>query len=218
MSAKKQKTIVFVCTGNTCRSPMAEILLREHLKKRGLKGFSVCSAGIAVKDGDKINPLSKQALEENGITAEDFSSTALDDKILRDAFAIVCMTEKQREILMDMRWNALRKTGAEDIENNVRSFAEITGYEILDPYGKDIECYRYVFGLIEAGMSALVEKLELAKYAQVPKPRKPRASTTAKKQTATNVAPKKRGRPKKSETATKTSTTKKQNKKTKGDN
>lgn len=189
MSAKKQKTIVFVCTGNTCRSPMAEILLRERLKKLGLKGFSVRSAGIAVKDGDTINPLSKQVLEENGFTAEDFSSTALNDKILRDAFAIVCMTEKQREILMDMRWNALRKTGAEDIENNVRSFAEITGYEIIDPYGKDIECYRYVFGLLEAGMSALIEKLELAKYASVPKPRKPRASTTAKK----------RGRPKKTE-------------------
>ena len=204
MSATKQKKIVFVCTGNTCRSPMAEMILRERLKKLGLKGFSVCSAGIAVKDGDTLNPLSKEVLEENGFKAEEFSSTALNDKILRDAFAIVCMTEKQREILMDMRWNALRKTGAEDIENNVRSFAEITGYEIIDPYGKDIECYRYVFGLLDAGMSALIEKLELAKHATVPKPRKHRSSTPKKQSTAT---PKKRGRPKK--------TDKKENDKTK---
>ena len=204
MSATKQKKIVFVCTGNTCRSPMAEMILQERLKKLGLKGFSVCSAGIAVKDGDTINPLSKEVLEENGFKAEEFSSTALSEKILRDAFAIVCMTEKQREILMDMRWNALRKTGAEDIENNVRSFAEITGYEIIDPYGKDIECYRYVFGLLDAGMSALIEKLELAKHATVPKPRKPRSSTLKKQSPAT---PKKRGRPKK--------TDKKENDKTK---
>lgn len=204
MSATKQKKIVFVCTGNTCRSPMAEMILRERLKKLGLKGFSVCSAGIAVKDGDTLNPLSKAVLEENEFTAEDFSSKALSEKILRDAFAIVCMTEKQREILMDMRWNALRKTGAEDIENNVRSFAEITGYEIIDPYGKDIECYRYVFGLLDAGMSALIEKLELAKHAILPKPRKPRSSTPKKQSPAT---PKKRGRPKK--------TDKKENDKTK---
>ena len=188
MATTKTKKIVFVCTGNTCRSPMAEALLRAHLKALDLKGFSVCSAGIAVKDGDTINPLSAKVLEEKGIEAKAFSSTALGDKLLREAFAIVCMTEKQREILMDMRWNALRKTGAEEIENNVKSFAEITGYEIIDPYGKDIECYRYVFGLLDAGMQALVEKLELKKHARIPKPRKPRA-----KQAPT----KKRGRPKK---------------------
>ena len=192
MATAKTKKIVFVCTGNTCRSPMAEALLRARLKILNWKGFSVCSAGISVKDGDTINPLSAKVLEEKGLETKEFSSTALDDKILRDAFAIVCMTEKQREILMDMRWNVLRKTGAEEIENNVKSFAEITGYEIIDPYGKDIECYRYVFGLLEAGMQTLIEKLELEKYAKKPQPRKPRAKTTEQ-----NSAPKKRGRPRK---------------------
>lgn len=183
MARRSKKKIIFVCTGNTCRSPMAELLLKERLKALKMEGFSVLSAGISAHKGDSINPLSKQVLSENGIDCEAFLSTKLTEKNLREAYAIVCMTEKQREILLDMRWNALRKTGAVEIENNVRSFAEITGYEVLDPYGKDLECYRYVFGLLSAGMSPLIEALELRKHAWEPVAKKKTAAkkTVAKK-------------------------------------
>ena len=63
-------------------------------------------------------------------------------------------------------------------ENNVYSFAELVGYEIPDPYGKDIACYRYVFEQLARGMSALIDKLSLRAVA---------------------TQPKKRGRPKKAE-------------------
>ena len=180
MAARKRKKIVFVCTGNTCRSPMAQLLLDKRLKELELKGFDVRSAGTAAKKGDAINPKSAQVLQENGIACENFLSTKLTEKLLLDAFAVVCMTERQREYLMDMRWNALKKAGKsmDDAENNVYSFAEITGYEILDPYGKDLDCYRYVFGLLAAGMSQLTEKLDLKGNAWE---RKPKAGTTSKK-------------------------------------
>ena len=163
MAARKKKKIVFVCTGNTCRSPMAQLLLAKYLAEQKLKGYDVRSAGTAAKKGDTINPKSAQVLSENAIVCESFSSTKLTEKLLLDAFAVVCMTEKQREYLMDMRWNALKKAGRslDEAENNVYSFAEITGYEILDPYGKDIDCYRYVYGLLAAGMPSLLEKLDL---------------------------------------------------------
>ena len=163
MAARKKKKIVFVCTGNTCRSPMAQLLLAKYLSEQKLKGYDVRSAGTAAKKGDTINPKSAQVLSENAIACENFSSTKLTEKLLLDAFAVVCMTEKQREYLMDMRWNALKKAGRslDEAENNVYSFAEITGYEILDPYGKDIDCYRYVYGLLAAGMPSLLEKLDL---------------------------------------------------------
>ncbi|MBO5027457.1 MAG: hypothetical protein J6C79_02910 [Clostridia bacterium] len=163
MAARKKKKIVFVCTGNTCRSPMAQLLLAKYLSEQKLKGYDVRSAGTAAKKGDTINPKSAQVLSENAIVCESFSSTKLTEKLLLDAFAVVCMTEKQREYLMDMRWNALKKAGKslDEAENNVYSFAEITGYEILDPYGKDIDCYRYVYGLLAAGMPSLLEKLDL---------------------------------------------------------
>ena len=186
MSAPKRKKIVFVCTGNTCRSPMAELLLKRRLETLNLKGYTVTSAGIKAKRGDVINSKSAQVLQENGISSEGFTSTKLTDKIVREAFAIVCMTESQRDLLTDMRWNAFRKKGEEAQENNVHSFYEITGYEVLDPYGKDVDCYRYVYTLLSTGIDRLIEKLDLKMHAYVPKTKK------------TSVgAPKKRGRPKK---------------------
>ena len=198
MKATKNKKIVFVCTGNTCRSPMAEALLKAELKRRKWKGFSVCSAGIKAQKGDGINPKSAQMLIEHGYEVKTFSATPLTARTIKDAFAVICMTEAQRDFLMDMRWNVLRKAGEENIENNVYSFAEITGYEVLDPYGRDLECYRYVFQLLSAGIPVLIEKLQLEAYAQLPAPRKPRVT---KPKAATSTTPKKRGRPKKNKEA-----------------
>ena len=181
MSEKKPK-IIFVCTGNTCRSPMAEMLLKEALKGFSLQGITVSSAGVRAKRGDTINPKSVQVLAEYGIVAGDFKSKKLNDKMLREAYAIVCMTEEQRDYLLDARWNALKKQGIEAEENNVYSFAEITGYEVPDPYGRDIDAYRYVFGLLAKGMALLIEKLGLRSVAKQPKKRgRPKKSGTPKK-------------------------------------
>ena len=208
MATRKKKKIVFVCTGNTCRSPMAQLLLDNRLKGLKLKGFDVRSAGIVAKKGDVINPKSAQVLQENGIACETFLATKLTEKLLLDAFAVVCMTERQREYLMDMRWNALKKAGKslDEAENNVYSFAEITGYEILDPYGKDLDCYRYVFGLLAAGMSQLTEKLDLKGNAWETKPKAPKKAKTEK----TNVTERKTSSKTKKKTSEKVGETPKQ--------
>ncbi len=217
MAKKNEKKIIFVCTGNTCRSPMAEMLLRKALEERALQGFSVSSAGIAPRKGDEINSKSAQVLAEHGLAVDRFLAKALDDKSLREAFAVICMTEHQKDILLDMRWQALRKAdaiGEMEIDNNVYMFSEFTGYSIIDPYGRDLDCYRYVYGLLAAGMPALIEKLRLPEYAKKTTPRKPKAAADPasppkkrgrpKKEKAENsealAPPKKRGRPKKTET------------------
>ncbi len=197
MAKKNEKKIIFVCTGNTCRSPMAEMLLRKALEEQALQGFAVSSAGIAPREGDEINPKSAQVLSEHGLAFEAFLSKALDDKSLREAFAVICMTEQQKDVLLDMRWQALRKAdaiGETEIDNNIYAFSEFTGYSIIDPYGRDLDCYRYVYGLLAAGMPALIEKLRLPEYAKKTKPRKPKAAADP------STPPKKRGRPKKKET------------------
>ena len=75
------------------------------------------------------------------------------------------MTERHAEYLMDMRWNVLRKAGVKDIENNVYSFEQLAGYTVPDPYGREIDAYRYVYDLLEGGMYAIIEKLNLKQHA-----------------------------------------------------
>lgn len=191
-----KKKIVFVCAGNTCRSPMAEAVFASELKRRKIDDAEGCSAGISAKGNgaENINLKSASTLAENGLSVENFHARKLDEEILKNAFAFVCMTDEQRDYVMELRWNALRKTREEEIVNNVFSFSEICGYEIPDPYGGDVELYRKTFSLINAAMPALFERFFPAtKKEEQPQKRK-------------------RGRPKKSETnaaATKKSTTEK---------
>ena len=155
----EERKIIFVCTGNTCRSPMAEAVLRSELRRLNIRDASVFSAGLKASENGNINPYSAAVLSENGLSIDNFSSRELDSDMLEKAYAIICMTDSQRDILMDMRWNVLRRAGFSEIENNVFSFSDIAGYEIPDPFGKDLDCYRLTYQKIVGGMSALIEKL-----------------------------------------------------------
>ena len=65
---KKEKLVVFVCTANVCRSPMAEKLFEEALDKSNTrKKVRVFSAGISAMDGDQASDNSLQACEEVGL-------------------------------------------------------------------------------------------------------------------------------------------------------
>ena len=156
-----KKTIVFVCTGNTCRSPMAEAVFRAFALQNGLTKLKIRSAGLRAKKGDTLNPKSAQTLAEAGLELMEFKPSRLTLATLRQSLAVVCMTDTQRDLVMDMRWQAFKDsdTDGAELENNVYSFSELAGYEILDPYGRDIDCYHYVFELIAGGMSAIIEKL-----------------------------------------------------------
>lgn len=159
MSAKKAKKIVFVCTGNTCRSPMAQALLSRELSLIGLEGYEAASAGTAAHREGVLNPLSAQVLAENGLSLDGFTSTRLDEKIMTSAKAIVCMTEAQRDEVSYMRWKVLTEKGRKRITDNVYCFSEFCGREVPDPYGYGLEEYRFVFSLMQGGMYALMDKI-----------------------------------------------------------
>ena len=155
----EERQVIFVCTGNTCRSPMAEAIFRSEIKRLKIQGVGVLSAGIEAAKKGNINPCSASVLSENGLSLENFNSRLLEKEMLQTAYALICMTDSQRDLLMELRWKLLREAGFAEIENNVYSFSELAGYEIPDPFGRDIDCYRLTYRKLAEGMSFVIRKL-----------------------------------------------------------
>jgi glycine hydroxymethyltransferase len=102
------KTILFLCTGNICRSPMAEGLFRHAIKGRG--EFRVLSAGLGALDGQPPSPHSVQAMKEIGIDITHQRSRALTAELVRSADFILGMTHSHVDTVALLYPQAMEKT------------------------------------------------------------------------------------------------------------
>lgn len=120
--------IMFVCTGNTCRSPIAEYLLKNQLKKAEITDIKVTSAGLSACETDSINPKSVVALKGEGIIVRRFKPKRATEDLVRKQNAVICMTEAHKRYFVGFK--------------NVYTVDELTGVgEIVDPYGLGQEDY-----------------------------------------------------------------------------
>ena len=90
--------VLFVCTGNTCRSPIAEALLRHLAKSEGLP-IEVKSAGVSTREGIPTSEKSKQALQTKGITFSGLSQPTT-IQLLEWADYVLTMTESHKQSLL----------------------------------------------------------------------------------------------------------------------
>ena len=149
------KRILFVCTGNTCRSVMAQGLLKNMLREKGIENVKVNSAGIAALPSYGIYGLLEKVLKEEGIEISNHKPTQITPQIVRDADLILVMERRHKEAILEM---------APEVENRVFLLKEFAGekenLDIPDPIGQPEEVYRKRLEEIKEYLLKILEKIK----------------------------------------------------------
>ena len=154
--------ILFVCTGNTCRSPMAEGIFKDMLKKNNIANINVSSAGISVFPGEHANEKAIAALKEKGIDIEEHRAKQLSDEI-KKADLILTMTLGHKKVIAEYFKN---KTGEPSLGLfTLKEFAakvsgeNLTDPDINDPYGMNYKMYIKSRDEIEKELKTILNNL-----------------------------------------------------------
>ncbi|MGL4791784.1 MAG: low molecular weight protein arginine phosphatase [Anaerotignaceae bacterium] len=141
--------ILFICTGNTCRSPMAKIMAESIFSQE----YTFDSAGLAVFSPSSASGNAIKAVAEKKLDLQNHVSKNISVELLEEADLILTMTKRHKEAIEPLC------TAFE--QENIWTLAEFVGEEkdIVDPYGGDIEEYRQCLAEIEKYLLILKEKM-----------------------------------------------------------
>ncbi len=130
------KRVLFVCTGNTCRSPLAEGIARKILTDLNRNDIEVSSAGTDAWDGGAATDEALLVGMERGLDIAAHRSKKLTREVVRDADLILAMSPQHL--------TAARKLGGEDKTHLLSQYATSgeSDQMIRDPFGGDLEAYR----------------------------------------------------------------------------
>ena len=152
------KTILIVCTGNICRSPMAAGLLRERLNEdNARRDWRVISAGTWASQGRPASAYAIAEMEERGIDIRSHRSRPVTEELMNQADLVLVMTSSHAEAL---------SVAFPEQAHKVYQLSEMAGqtYDISDPYGGTRLEYSYIAQeleqLIDAGYERLVALAE----------------------------------------------------------
>lgn len=139
-------SIIFICTGNTCRSPMAEGLFRAHGGEEQT-GLAATSAGLFTQDG---LPASENAVAAAGELGADISahrSRMLTPEMAKNARYLVCMTGALYDRLCELYPDCADKVFT------------LLPADVSDPFGGDLETYRRAAAEIDQGVRSIIGRL-----------------------------------------------------------
>ena len=138
--------IIFICTGNTCRSPMAEGLFRAHGGEEKT-GLAPASAGLFTQDGIPASENAVTAAKELGADISAHRSRMLTRGMAENARYLVCMTGAHYDRVCEMFPDCADKVFT------------LTQRDVSDPFGGDLETYRRAAAEIDAGVRSIIERL-----------------------------------------------------------
>ncbi|TET54475.1 MAG: low molecular weight protein arginine phosphatase [Actinobacteria bacterium] len=141
--------ILFVCLGNSCRSPMAEVMFNKYASEAGLKAYST-SAGLMAYSGGRAAENAILTMENRGIDLNNHQSRFIEDEILEEADLILVMEDSQLGEIPE-RYR--------DKAHLFTRYSSDVDEDIFDPIGADLSTYRQCADLIHKHMQNLIEKL-----------------------------------------------------------
>ncbi len=137
--------LLFVCTGNTCRSPMLENMFSKYLQDNGIKDIQVCSAGI-IADGAPMNDYCSSVLTKHKIPHKKQTSKNVDEQTLLACDIVFTMTQEHADFIK-------RKFG----KGKVYSLSTLFDVDIFDPYGKDEKAYEQTYRIFDNLLKSILD-------------------------------------------------------------
>lgn len=151
--------VLFVCAGNTCRSPMAEEIADDIGDRSSNLEFK--SAGTFACDGDPASSEAVEVMEEIGLDIEKHKSTQFSKELAEWADIILAMEAKHIEEMEAMAPDEEAKMHTLlGFAEGVEGYPGEEGYDILDPYRGTIEDYRETRDQIKEAVEKAIKKLE----------------------------------------------------------
>ena len=143
--------ILFVCTGNTCRSPMAQGIAQKIASDRNMQ-IEALSAGLNAIPGSKVSDFSVDAVKEYNIDISSHIPTQLDFNLLNKADLVVTLTKSHKDMII--------KT-VPQYSDKVKAFSDFTlSDDIYDPYGADYNTYQKCASQIYDAVVKLYERIK----------------------------------------------------------
>ena len=137
------KKIMFICSGNTCRSPLAEGLFKKYLKENNITDIEVSSAGVGAFPGDAVSINSILVAGNRGIDISNHRARNINPEHLITTDLFFCMSDSHKQVL-------LRHCDE----------SKIVVLNVPDPYGRPIEIYEECAKMLESQFPQLLEKIQ----------------------------------------------------------